>query len=165
LQIFTCDLDTFFIRFIHVMGVRVTIEQTHITNASRSRPRLIAKIATIFVSIAIIAWITVSMLIPHITNPPPPATLLNKTVILTDENYEARYPLNLTKGEKIDVKVSGNGQPVDFRITDNLSTTLIEEIGIMFYDLPWMVPGDGTYVFCVSAPIGDVTATLVVAEA
>lgn len=126
---------------------------------------MIAKIATISVSIAIIAWLTVSMLVPHITNPPAPPTLLNKTVILTDENFVVGYPLTLAKGERIDVEVSGNGLPIDFRITDNRSSTLMEETGATFYDLPWEVPADGTYMFYVSAPTGDVKATLIVAKA
>ena len=123
---------------------------------------MITKIATIFISIAIIAWVTASMLVPHIISPPPLSTLLNKTVTLTDENYEVGYPLTLRKGERIDVKASGNGQPIDFRITDNESSTLIEEGGDTFYDLPWAAPADGTYKFYVSATAGDVKATVIV---
>jgi len=125
---------------------------------------LIAKITPIFVSIAVIAWLTVSMLVPQITNPPPPSTLLNKTVTLNDENYEIGYPLALTKGEKIGIKVSGNGQPVDFRIANSQSSALIEERGETFYDFPWTAPADGTYTFYVSAYAGDVKATLIVAK-
>ena len=128
----------------------------------RIRLKLITKIATIFISIAIIAWVTASMLVPHIISPPPPSTLLNKTITLTDENYEVGYPLTLRKGERIDVKASGNGQPIDFRITDNESSTLIEEGGDTFYDLPWAAPADGTYKFYVSATTGDVKATVIV---
>jgi len=123
---------------------------------------LIAKIATIVVSIAIIAGVTVTMLVPRITNPPPPSSLLSKTTILNDDNYEVGYPLNLTKDERIDVQISGDGQPVDFRITDNQSSTLIEEVGDTFYDIPWQAPADGTYTFYVSAYAGDVTATVIV---
>jgi hypothetical protein len=165
LQIFTGDLDKPFIRFILAAAIRTEMDEPRLANVSRkSRPRLIAKIAVIFVPIAVIAWLTVSMLVPYMTNPPSPRTLLNKTVILTDENYEARYFLALTKGEKIDIKVSGNGQPVDFRITDNRTSTFIEKNGDMFYDLPWEVPADGTYTFYVSAYAGDVRATLIVAK-
>ncbi len=121
---------------------------------------MIAKFATIFVSIAIIAGVTATMLVPKITNPPPPPTLLNKTVTLTDQNYDVEYPLTLSKGESIDLKASGNGQPIDFRITDNQYSKLIEKLGNTFYDVPWTVPGDGTYTFYVSATAGDVTATL-----
>ena len=124
---------------------------------------MIAKIATIFVSIAIIAWLTVSMLVPYMTNSPPPPTLLNKTVVLTDENYEVGYPLTLRKGERLHVEVSGNGQPVDFRITDNQSSTLIEKREDTFYSLPWTVPADGTYTFYVSTPTGNVRAAVIVA--
>ncbi len=126
---------------------------------------MIAKITPVFVSIAVIAWLTVGMLVPQITNPPPPSTLLNKTVSLTDENYEIGYPLALAKDEQIDVKVSGNGQPVDFRIANNQSSALIEEKGETFYDFPWTTPADGTYIFYVSAYAGDVKATLIVAKA
>jgi len=104
------------------------------------------------------------MLVPHITNPPPPSTLLNRTVTLTDEDYEVGYPLTLRNGERIDVKASGNGQPIDFRITDNEFSTLIEERGDTFYDVPWTVPADGTYIFYVSTNAGDVAATVIVVE-
>jgi hypothetical protein len=125
---------------------------------------LIAKIATILVPIAIIAWVTASMLVPNVTNPPPSSTLLNKTVTLTDENYEVGFPLTFRKGERIDVKASGNGQPIDFRITDNESSTLIEERGDTFYDLRWKALSDGTYTFYVSAMAGDIRATVIVVK-
>ena len=125
---------------------------------------MIAKIATIVISIAIIAGLTITMLVPRITNPPPPSSLLSKTTILNDDNYEVGYPLNLTKDERIDVQISGDGQPVDFRITDNQSSTLIEEVGDTFYDIPWQAPADGTYTFYVSAYAGDVTATVIVTK-
>jgi hypothetical protein len=135
------------------------------TYASRRiRLKLITKIATIFVSIAIIAGITVSMLVPQITNPPHRLILLNKIVNLTDGNYEVGYPLTLRNGERIDVKASGNGQPIDFRITDNESSTLIEQRGDTFYDLSWRVPADDTYMFYVSASAGDIEATVIVVE-
>lgn len=102
------------------------------------------------------------MLVPRITNPPSPQTLLNKTVTLTDQNYDVGYPLTLSKGESVDVKASGNDQPIDFRITDNQSSTLIEKLGNTFYDVSWTVPVDGTYIFYVSAAAGEVTATLIV---
>ena len=120
------------------------------------------KITTIVVSIAIIAGLTATMLVPRLANPPSPSTLLNRTTILTDDNYEVGYPLNLTRGERIDVKLSGDGQPIDFRITDNQSSTLIEKVGDTFYDIPWQAPDDGTYTFYVSAYAGDVTATVIV---
>jgi len=122
------------------------------------------KIATIVVSIAIIAGLTVSMLVPRITNPPTPLSLLNKTTILTGDNYDVGYSLNLTKGESIDVKISGDGQPVDFRITGSQSSTLVEKVGDTFYDVPWQAPADGTYTFYVSAYAGDVTATIIVTK-
>jgi hypothetical protein len=130
----------------------------------KERLKLIAKIATIFISIAIIALVTVSMLVPNITNRPPSSTLLNKTVTLTDENYEVGYSLTLGKGEIIDVKASGNGQPIDFRITDNESSTLIEERGDTFYDVRWKALADGTYTFYVSATAGGVRATVMVVK-
>ena len=123
---------------------------------------MIAKFATIFVSIAIIAGVTATMLVPRITNPPSPPALLDKTIILTDQNYDVGYPLTLSKGESIDVKASGNDQPIDLTITDNQSSTLIEELGNTFYDVSWTVPVDGTYIFYMSAPVGEVTATLIV---
>jgi hypothetical protein len=125
---------------------------------------LITKIATIFVSIAIIAWVTASMLVPRIINPSPSSILLNKTVTLTYENYEVGYPVALRKGERIDVKASGNGRPIDFRITDNDSSTLAQKGGDTFYDLPLTIPADGIYTFYVSATAGDVRATVIVTK-
>ena len=104
------------------------------------------------------------MLVPKITNPPSPPTLLNKTVTLTDQNYDVEYPLTLSKRESIDLKASGNGQPIDFRITDDQYSKLIGKLGNTFYDVPWTVPVDDTYTFYVSATAGDVTATLIALE-
>jgi len=123
-----------------------------------------AKFATIVVSIAVIAGLTAGMLVPLLTNPPPPSSLLNKTTILTDGNYGVGYPLSLTEGERIDVKISGDGQPIDFRITDSQSSTLIEKVGDTFYDVPWRAPADGTYTFYVSAYAGDVRTTIIVTK-
>jgi hypothetical protein len=127
--------------------------------------KLIAKIASIFIPIAIIVCATVVTLVPYITNPPPSPILLNRTVTLTDENYDVGYSLILRKGERIEVKASGNGQPIDFRIADNQSSTLVQETGNIFYDLPWTAPADGAYIFYVSAASGDVKATVIVVEA
>jgi hypothetical protein len=126
--------------------------------------KISAKNVPTFVSIAIVAVLTVIFLVPRITNPPPSPFLLNKTTVLNDDNYEVGYPLNLTKNERIDVKISGDGQPIDFRITDNQSSTLIEKVGDTFYDVPWQAPADGTYTFWVSAYAGNVTAAITVSK-
>jgi hypothetical protein len=124
---------------------------------------LIAKVVSIFIPVVIICA-TVFTLVPYITNPPASPILLNKTVTLTDENYEVGYSLTLRKGERIEVKASGDGQPIDFGIADNQSSTLIQETGDTFYDLPWTVPVDGSYTFYVSVASGDVKATVIVLE-
>ena len=123
-----------------------------------------AKFAIVVVSIAIIAGLTGTMLVPRITNPSTTWSLLDKTVILTDNNYEVGYPLNLTKNERVNVQISGEGQPVDFRITDNQTSTLLEKVGDTFYDFQWQAPADGPYTFYVSAYAGDVTATVIVTK-
>jgi hypothetical protein len=126
---------------------------------------LIAKIAIIFFSIAIIAVVTATMLVPLMISPPPSPILMNKTVTLTDDSFDVGYPLTLARGERIEVKASGNGQPIDFRITDNQSSApLVEEEGNTFYDLPWTVPAYDTYIFHVSARAGNVTATMIVVK-
>jgi hypothetical protein len=118
-----------------------------------------------FVSVGVIAMLTTTMLVPKIANPTASPTLLNETVMLTDEDYEVGYPLTLRKNQRIEAKVSGNGQPLDFGIINNQSMTLLQERGDLFYDVFWTAPADGTYTFCVSAYAGDVKATLTVFEA
>jgi hypothetical protein len=105
------------------------------------------------------------MLVPRITNPVQSPILLHQTVELTASNYDAQFPLRLDRGEKIDVKVSGDGQPVEFVIVDRRSfLTLVDERNDTYYDYHWIVPGDGIYAFCVSAPSGDVEATIIVTK-
>jgi len=123
---------------------------------------LIAKFAPILISVAAVAFVTAVMLDPLIINPPHALILLSKTAVLTDQDYEVEYPLNLTRGEKIDIRVSGDGQPIGFIITNSQSSTLIEEYNETFYDIPWTVPSDGTYTFYMSAYAGDITASIIV---
>jgi hypothetical protein len=126
---------------------------------------LLARIAFVTVSIAVVAWISLTMLVPRITNPVQSPILLHQTVELTAGNYDAQFPLRLDRDEKVDVKVSGDGQPVEFAIVDKQSfLTLVDERSDTYYDYHWIVPADGIYVFCVSAPSGDVEATMIVTK-
>ena len=126
---------------------------------------MLARIAFVAVSIAVVAWISLTMLVPRITNPVQSQILLHQTVKLTANNYNAQFPLRLDRGDRIDVKVSGDGQPVEFTIVDKQSfLTLEDKRNDTFYDYQWIVPADGIYVFCVSAPSGDVEATIIVTK-
>jgi hypothetical protein len=164
-QIFTEDLDRFFITFLLGAATpsRANPNRSE-KNASRRSERLIAKIATILISVAAVAFVTGVMLVPLLINPPHALILLNKTAVLTDQDYEVEYPLNLTGGEKIDIKVSGDGQPIGFKIMDNQSSTLIEKYNDTFYDIPWTVPSEGTYTFFMSAYAGDIKASIIVSK-
>ena len=122
---------------------------------------MIARFAVVLVSVAAVAFVTGIMLVPQIINPPHLLILLNKTVILTDQSYEVGYQLNLTRNERIDIRVSGDGQPIDFRIMDKYST-IIEKTNDTFYEVTWNVPSDGTYTLYMSAYAGDVKASIIV---
>jgi hypothetical protein len=105
------------------------------------------------------------MIVPRITNPVQSPILLYQTVELTPNNYEAQFPLRLDRDEKIDVKVSGDGQPVEFTIVDRQSfLTLVDESDSTYYDYHWIVPANGIYAFCVSALSGNINATIIVTE-
>jgi hypothetical protein len=125
----------------------------------------LGRIAFVTVSIAVIVWLSVTMLVPRVTNPAPSPFLLHQTVELTASNYDVGFPLRLERGDRLDIKVSGDGQPVDFTIVDKQSyLTLVEERNDTFYDYRWIVPGDGVYLFTVSAYSGDVRATIIVSK-
>jgi hypothetical protein len=126
---------------------------------------LLTRIAFVTVSIAVVAWISLTMLFPRITNPVQPTILLYQTVELTPNNYYAQFPLGLDRDEKIDIKVSGDGQPIEFTIVDTQSfLPLVDERSDTYYDYQWIVPANGIYAFCVSAQSGDINATIIVTE-
>lgn len=103
------------------------------------------------------------MLVPLITNPPLPNLLINETVVLTSENYAMSFPLQLLENDRINVKVSGNGQPVDLRITmANSTKTLVDQWDEAFYNFQLTIPFDETYVLVVSTYVGNVRATVIV---
>jgi hypothetical protein len=146
----------------------ITISQAEMPEKTMKKgwQELLARIVFVAVSIAVIALISVTVLVPRIINPVTSPILLHQTVELTGDNYDAEFPLRLDRGERIDVKVSGDGQPVDFTIVDKQSfLTLVEKRNDTFYDYQWIVPIDGVYVFSVSASSGDVKATIIVAKA
>ena len=123
---------------------------------------MIAKFASILISVAAVAFVTAVMLVPLLINPPHALILLSKTAVLTDHAYEVEYPLTLTGGERIGIRVSGDGQPIGFTIKDKQSSTLFEEYNETFYNIPWTAPSDGTYTFCMSAYAGDIIASIIV---
>jgi hypothetical protein len=124
---------------------------------------MLVRIAFVTVSIAVVAWISLTMLVPRITNPVQSPILLYQTVELTPNNYDAQFPIRLDRDQKIDIKVSGDGQPIEFTIVDKQSfLTLVDETNDTYYDYHWIVPADGIYAFCVSAPSGSIEATIIV---
>lgn len=97
--------------------------------------------------------ISVIVLVPRLTNPTPPPSLLDETVTLTSDFYEKEYYLQLAKGDRLHVKVDSHGQPVDFEIID--PNGVISDKGeICIYEEDWIVPVEGVYVFYVGAKTG-----------
>jgi len=126
---------------------------------------LIARVIFTIVIVAVVGVISFVLLTPFLAHPPRAPILLDKTVMLTDDSYEQRYSLTFRKGEKLHIQVSGFGQPLDFKITDeSFDESFVEETDISFFDGPWTVPKDGTYLFHVSAVIGDVKVRIIVSR-
>ena len=126
---------------------------------------LIARVVFTIVIIAVVGVISFIALSPLLSHPPRAPVLFDKTVMLTDDFYEQKYGLALRKGDKLRIQVSGFGQPLDFKITgESLDELFVQETDISFFDEPWTVPKDGTYLFHISAVIGDVKARIIVSR-
>lgn len=132
---------------------------------SKASGGLITRVIVAVVAVVAVAVISYIMLIPFMTHPPHAPTLLDKTVMLTDDSYEQEYNLTLRKGEKLYIEVSGFGQPLDFRITgESRYETFIDRIDISYFEGQWIAPKDGTYFFCVSASAGNVKVRITVSK-
>ena len=105
-------------------------------------------------------------LVPRIVNPTQPVLLLNQTVVLTQDNYQAQYNLALNKGDQLNIQLSGNQNLVNFMITQASSPTnpLVDQEEQTMFTFTWTVPQTGPYVFTVSADNGA-TANFVVTKA
>lgn len=116
---------------------------------------MMTQVQSFVVAMAIIA-LSFTLLVPRITHPTKPTSLLNETVILTENDYERQYSLALNKGDKLQIKVSGNGQLVNLMVAQqhSPSAAVLDEEAQTFYSLEWTVPEDGPYIFTVSADTG-----------
>lgn len=119
-----------------------------------------------FVVALVIVVVSFALLAPRIAHPTEPTVLLNESVTLTDVDYTWQYNLALNKGDQVDVTVSTQSQPVDFKITqDGSSTALYDGEGQTYYDVGWTVSGNGNYVFSLIADVGNVDATVTITRA
>ncbi len=126
---------------------------------------MIVKIAIVAFAFAVIAWVSVAVLVPLITSPIKASILLNETVTLTEEIYEKGYSLQLAKGDKIDVRVSAGGQPVDFRVMEERSSSvLVYDTDKIYHSFQLTIPADGAYVFYVSTYVGNVKVTIAITK-
>jgi hypothetical protein len=110
------------------------------------------------VGIVAVAVVSVLILLPRLTSPTSVASvLLNETVTFSEDFYEKNFYLQLAKGEKINVKLDSNGQPVDFRISDPNGMTVnnVDLIDIYTYDDQMIAPVEGTYTFYVGTVSGE----------
>ncbi|HEY4674964.1 MAG TPA: hypothetical protein VIH48_02790 [Candidatus Bathyarchaeia archaeon] len=96
--------------------------------------------------------ISAIILLPRLTSTTTIANvLLDETVTFSEEFYEQDFYLQLAKGEKINVKLDANGQPVGFRISDPDGMTVndVDLIDIYTYEDQMIAPVEGTYTFYV----------------
>jgi hypothetical protein len=126
-----------------------------------------SRVAFIILGIAVVGWATITMLLPRLTNPPVPHMLIDENVYLTTETYAKQFSLELMKGERINIEVSGNGKIFDLwfaRENENQSQTLVEQLDIPLYNSPLTIPADGTYFLRVSTYVGGVQVTVLVTK-
>jgi hypothetical protein len=125
---------------------------------------MITQTQSLLISLAIIV-VSFIFLAPRIVNPTQPVLLLNQTVVLTQDYYQTQYNLALNKGDQVNIQLSGNGNLVNFMITQPGSTSqpLVDQAEQTIFTFTWTVPQTGPYVFTVSADNGA-TATLIVTK-
>src|SRR5208337_5367811 len=76
---------------------------------------MITRTQSIIISLAIIV-LSLIFLVPRIILPAQPAVLVNQTVTLTEDYYQAQYTLALNKGDQLNIQLSGNGDIVNIGI-------------------------------------------------
>jgi hypothetical protein len=126
-----------------------------------------SRVVFIILGIAVVGWATITMLLPRLTNPPVAHVLINESVYLTTETYEKQFSLELMKGERINIEVSGNGKIFDLwfaKGNENQSQTLVEQLDIPLYNSPLTIPADGTYLLRLGTYVGDVRVTVLVTK-
>jgi len=119
---------------------------------------------SLLVSLAIVV-VSFIFLGPRIVYPTQPVVLLNQTVVLTEDNYETQYTLTLSKGDQLNIQLSGNGDLVSLTIAQSSSPTnlLVDQELQTTLILTWTSPQTGLYIFAVSAFDGA-TATIIVTK-
>lgn len=126
-----------------------------------------SRVVFIILGIAVVGWATITMLLPRLTNPPVAHVLIDENVYLTTETYEKQFSLELVKGERINIEVSGNGKIFDLwfaKGNENQSQTLVEQLDIPLYNSPLTIPADGTYLLRLGTYVGDVRVTVLVTK-
>ncbi|MGD0979372.1 MAG: hypothetical protein ABR962_09565 [Candidatus Bathyarchaeia archaeon] len=125
---------------------------------------MINQTQSLLISLAIIV-VSFIFLAPRIVHPTQPVLLLNQTVVLTQDNYQTQFNLALNKGDQLNIQLSGNGDLVNFIITQPSSPShpLVDEEEQTIFTFTWTVPQTGPYVFSVGADNGA-TATIIVTK-
>jgi type II secretory pathway pseudopilin PulG len=122
-----------------------------------------AQTKSLLVSLAIVV-LSFVFLAPRIVNPTQSVILLNETVVLTQDNYQAQYTLSLNASDQLNIQLSGNGDLVSLTITQSSSPNnpLVDQEDQTILTTSWTVPQTGSYVFTVSTPDDGATANFIV---
>ena len=128
---------------------------------------MITRTQSFLISLAIIV-LSLIFLVPRMVYPPQPVVLVNQTVTLTEDYYEAQYTLALNKGDNLNIQLSGNGDIVNIGIAQasSPSNLLVDDEDQTTVTFTWTVPQTGSYIFTVSAAdlIDGATATFIVTK-
>ena len=118
---------------------------------------------SLLVSLAIIV-VSFVFLAPKIVSPIQSVMLLNETIVLSQDNYQAQYTLSLNASDQLNIQLSGNGDLVSLTITQSGSPNnpLVDQEDQTIFSSSWTVPQTGSYVFTVSTPDDGATANLIV---
>jgi len=118
---------------------------------------------SLLVSLAIVV-VSFVFLAPKIVSPIQSVMLLNETIVLSQDNYQAQYTLSLNASDQLNIQLSGNGDLVSLTITQSGSPNnpLVDQEDQTIFSSSWTVPQTGSYVFTVSTPDDGATANLIV---
>jgi hypothetical protein len=124
-----------------------------------------SRVAFIVLAIAVVGWATITMLVPRLTNPPVAHVLIHENVYLTTEIYEKQFSLQLLKGDRIGLELSGNGKIFDMWFArESPSQTLVEQLDIPLYNSQLTIQADATYLLRVSTYVGEVRVMVLVTK-
>jgi hypothetical protein len=113
----------------------------------------------------VIVVVSVVFLAPQIAFPRQPVVVLNQTVSLSEDNdYEAQFNLVLSKGDQLNIQLTGNGNLVNLIVTQSGSSQpLVDQEDQTVYNFGLTIAQSGSYVFTLSA-MTDATAAITITK-